>query len=144
MELADLKKEDVVLDAYSGIGTIGLIAAKYAQKTISVELVPEAVKDSIENAKRNGIRKFEAHEDDATSFIQKYAKLGMKVDVLFTYKDKILSSSGILTQGENVNKYLSNRSNVVDVRPNVRKLDFPNKELLNETGSIVMVTIKGK
>lgn len=67
----------------------------------------------------------------------------LKVDVLFTYKDKILASSGTLTQGENVNKYLSNRSNVVDVRPNVRKLDFPNKELLNETGSIIMVTIKG-
>ena len=67
----------------------------------------------------------------------------LKVDVLYTYKDKILASSGILTQGENVNKYLSNRANVVDVRPNVRKLDFPNKELLNETGSIVMVTIKG-
>lgn len=67
----------------------------------------------------------------------------LKVDVLLTYKDKILASSGILTQGENVNKYLSNRANVVDVRPNVRKLDFPNKELLNETGSIVMVTIKG-
>lgn len=69
--------------------------------------------------------------------------VSLRVDVLFTYKDKILSSSGILTQGENVNKYLSNRNNVVDVRPNVRKLDFPNKELLNETGSIVMVTIKG-
>lgn len=67
----------------------------------------------------------------------------LKVDVLLTYKDKILASSGTLTQGENVNKYLSNRANVVDVRPNVRKLDFPNKELLNETGSIVMVTIKG-
>lgn len=67
----------------------------------------------------------------------------LKVDVLFTYKDKILASSGTLTQGENVNKYLSNRTNVVDVRPNVRKIDFPNKEILNETGSIVMVTIKG-
>lgn len=67
----------------------------------------------------------------------------LKVDVLFTYKDKILASSATLTQGENVNKYLSNRANVVDVRPNVRKLDFPNKELLNETGSIVMITIKG-
>ncbi|HBN00364.1 MAG TPA: 23S rRNA (uracil(1939)-C(5))-methyltransferase RlmD [Firmicutes bacterium] len=83
MEFADLKETDVVLDAYSGIGTIGLIAAKNAQKSIGVELVPEAVKDSIENAKRNEIRNFEAHEDDATSFIQKYAKLGMKVDVLF-------------------------------------------------------------
>lgn len=67
----------------------------------------------------------------------------LRVDVLFTYKDIILNSTATLTKSENGNKYLSNRSNVVDVRPNIRKFDFPNKELLNETGSIVMVTIKG-
>ena len=67
----------------------------------------------------------------------------LRVDVLQTYKEKILASSATLTKGTNVNKYLSNRSNVVDVRPNIRKLDFPNKELINETGSIIMVTIKG-
>lgn len=67
----------------------------------------------------------------------------LKVDVLYTYKEKILTSSATLTKGENVNKYVSNRSNVVDLRPNIRKVDFPNKELLNETGSIIMVTIKG-
>lgn len=67
----------------------------------------------------------------------------LRVDVLQTYKEKILASSATLTKGANVNKYLSNRSNVVDVRPNIRKLDFPNKEIINETGSIIMVTIKG-
>ncbi len=67
----------------------------------------------------------------------------LDIDVLMTYKDKILSSSGTLTKGENTNKYLSNRTNVVDVRPNIRKLDFPNKNLINEKGSIIMVTIKG-
>lgn len=67
----------------------------------------------------------------------------LKVDVLFTYKDKILASSATLIKGENVNNYVSNRSNIVDLRPNIRKVDFPNKELLNETGSIIMVTIKG-
>lgn len=67
----------------------------------------------------------------------------LRVDVLQTYKEKILASSATLTKGTNVNKYLSNRSNVVDVRPNIRKLDFPNKELINDTGSIIMVTIKG-
>lgn len=67
----------------------------------------------------------------------------LRVDVLQTYKDEILASSATLTKSENGNKYLSNRSNVVDVRPNFRKLDFPNKELINETGSIIMVTIKG-
>ena len=67
----------------------------------------------------------------------------LRVDVLFTYKDKILNTVATLTKGENGNKYLSNRNNVVDVRPNIRKLDFPNKGLLNETGNIIMVTIKG-
>lgn len=67
----------------------------------------------------------------------------LRVDVLQTYKEKILASSATLTRGTNVNKYLSNRSNVVDVRPKFRKLYFPNKELINETGSIIMVTIKG-
>ena len=67
----------------------------------------------------------------------------LSVDVLFTYKDIILNSIATLTKGENGNKYLSNRSNVVDVRPNIRKIDFPNKDILNETGSIIMVTIKG-
>ena len=67
----------------------------------------------------------------------------LRVDVLQTYKEKILASSATLTKSENGNKYLSNRSNVVDVRPQIRKLDFPNKNLINETGSIIMVTIKG-
>lgn len=67
----------------------------------------------------------------------------LRVDVLQTYKEKILASSATLAKGENVNKYLSNRSNVVDVRPNIRKLDFPNKKLINDTGSIIMITIKG-
>lgn len=67
----------------------------------------------------------------------------LRVDVLQTYKEKILASSATLTKGTTINNYLSNRSNVVDVRPNFRKLDFPNKELINETGSIIVVTIKG-
>lgn len=67
----------------------------------------------------------------------------LRVDVLQTYKKNILASNATLTKGTNVNKYLSNRSNVVDVRPQIRKLDFPNKNLINETGSIIMITIKG-
>ena len=72
-----------------------------------------------------------------------FCTVRLSVDVLFTYKDIILNSTATLTKSENGNKYLSNRSNVVDVRPNIRKLNFPNNGLLNETGSIIMVTIKG-
>ena len=67
----------------------------------------------------------------------------LRVDVLFTYKDIILNSTATLTKSENGNKYLSNRSNVFDVRPNIQKVDFPNKNLLNTEGQIIMVTIKG-
>lgn len=68
----------------------------------------------------------------------------LRVDVLFTYKDIILNSTATLTKSENGNKYLSNRSNVFDVRPNIKKVDFPNKNLLNSDGQIIMITIKGK
>ncbi len=83
MELAQLKKDDIVLDAYSGIGTIGLTAARSVKKVISVELVHEAVLDSIENAKRNNIVNFEEFEDDATHFMVEFAKKKGCVDVLF-------------------------------------------------------------
>lgn len=67
----------------------------------------------------------------------------LHVDVLFTYKDKILATGATLIKSENGNKYLSNRNNVYDVRPNIKKVDFPNQNLLNRDGQIIMVTIKG-
>ena len=75
---------DIVFDAYSGIGTIGLIASKKAKKVISVELEKEAYKNAISNAKRNNINNFEAYNDDATKFILEYVKdKNNKIDVLF-------------------------------------------------------------
>ena len=65
------------------------------------------------------------------------------VDVLQTFKDSIKKLSGTLIQGENTDNYLSVRNEVYDVRPQVKRLDFPNTGLFNETGSIIMVTIKG-
>ena len=67
----------------------------------------------------------------------------LRVDVLFTYKDIILNSSATLVKGDNVNKFVSNRNNVYDVRPKTKKINFPNTGLLNETGTVVMITLKG-
>lgn len=67
----------------------------------------------------------------------------LRVDVLFTYKDIILNSSATLVKGDNVNKFVSNRNNVYDVRPKTTRIDFPNTGLLNETGTVVMITLKG-
>lgn len=67
----------------------------------------------------------------------------LRVDVLFTYKDIILNSSATLVKGGNANKFVSNRNNVYDVRPKTKKINFPNTGLLDETGTIVMITLKG-
>ena len=83
MEMAHLTGKEVVFDAYSGIGTIGLIASKNAKHVISVELVPQAVRDGISNAKRNGIQNIQMICDDASAFMVRMARQGEKVDVLF-------------------------------------------------------------
>ena len=72
LDLIDIKKNQVVLDAYSGVGTIGLIASKNAKKVISVEIVKDAHKNAIENAKRNNVNNIEFHCGDAGEFINSY------------------------------------------------------------------------
>jgi 23S rRNA (uracil1939-C5)-methyltransferase len=72
LNLVTPNKEEVVLDAYSGVGTIGLIAARNANRVISVEINKFAHKNAIENAKRNNIDNIEFACDDAGKFISKY------------------------------------------------------------------------
>ena len=55
IEYANLSKDEVVFDAYCGIGTISLIAAKKVQKVIGVEIVKDAIIDAKKNAKLNNI-----------------------------------------------------------------------------------------
>ena len=71
LNLIDFSKKETVLDAYSGVGTIGLIAAKNAKKVISVEINKSAHKNAIENAKRNNVNNIEFICDDAGQYISK-------------------------------------------------------------------------
>ena len=72
INLINSDKNQVVLDAYSGVGTIGLIASRNAKKVISVEIVKDAVKNAIDNAKRNRVDNIEFHCGDAGEFINSY------------------------------------------------------------------------
>ena len=83
MDFANLTENDIVFDAYSGIGTIGLIASKNVKEVISVELVKEAVRDAVNNAKVNHVTNFLAYCDDATKFMVNMAREHRPVDVLF-------------------------------------------------------------
>ena len=79
LNLIDFSKKEVVLDAYSGVGTIGLIAAKNAKRVISVEINKSAHKNAIENAKRNNINNIEFLCADAGEYI---STSGEDIDIL--------------------------------------------------------------
>lgn len=85
MEYAGLTGKETVVDAYCGIGTIGLIAAGMAKEVISVELNQDAVRDAIVNARRNQIRNVRFYHADAGKFMVDMAveKGRGKVDVVF-------------------------------------------------------------
>ena len=76
-----IEKNDTVIDAYCGIGTIGIVASKKAGKVIGVELNSEAVSDAKINASINNIKNVTFVNADAGDFLVEYAK-NAKADVV--------------------------------------------------------------
>ena len=79
---ANLSKDDVLLDAYAGVGTIGLICADKVKKVYSVEIVKDAVKCGKDNAKYNNISNVVFVNDDATKYINELAQRKEHIDVI--------------------------------------------------------------
>lgn len=83
MEYAALTGHETVVDAYCGTGTIGLIASDRAKRVIGVELNADAVRDAVDNAKRNGVKNISFYKNDAGKFLVEMAEQQAKADVLF-------------------------------------------------------------
>ncbi len=79
---AEITREDTVLDLYCGVGTITLCMAKAAGSVIGVEVIPQAVEDARENAKRNGIENAEFFCGDAGEAALALEAKGVKADVV--------------------------------------------------------------
>jgi 23S rRNA (uracil1939-C5)-methyltransferase len=82
IQQAQISKSDTVLDLYCGVGTITLCLAKAAGKVIGVEVIPQAVEDAKDNAKRNGIENAEFFCGDAGQAALELEKQGVRPDVV--------------------------------------------------------------
>lgn len=82
IDYAEILPQDVVLDAYCGTGTIGIIASKSAKKIIGVELNADAVSDAHTNAEINNVKNIEFICADAGEFMVEAANAGEKIDVV--------------------------------------------------------------
>ena len=79
IQKADLKPDDVVIDAYSGIGTIGLSVAKHVKAVRGMEVIEPAVEDANANAKLNGITNAEYVVGKAEEVMPRWAMSGLMV-----------------------------------------------------------------
>lgn len=82
LDMAHLQPTDRVLDAYCGVGTIGIVAAKQAGEVVGVELNGDAVRDARVNARRNGLTNIAFVEADAGEYMVELAQSGESVDVV--------------------------------------------------------------
>jgi len=82
LEYADLQGDEVVFDAYCGIGTISLFLSKMARKVYGVEIVPQAIDNAKENAKLNGIRNAAFIVGESETVIPEMYGRGIKADVI--------------------------------------------------------------
>lgn len=82
IEFAALQKEDTVIDAYSGIGTIGLSLADKVKEVYGMELVPEAIEDAQFNALTNKIENAHYEVGKAETVMKKWQDKGVKPSVI--------------------------------------------------------------
>lgn len=82
IDMAQLTGKESVLDAYCGVGTIGLAAASQAGRVTGVELNPAAARDASGNARRNNVRNARFFAGDAGEFLRDAAAGGEPFDVV--------------------------------------------------------------
>ncbi len=83
IDFAQLKADDVVIDAYCGIGTIGLSFAENVKHVYGVEVVPQAIEDAQYNAKINGAENVTYQIGKAEKVMKQWEQLGIQPDVVF-------------------------------------------------------------
>lgn len=82
LEYANIGPDDIVIDAYCGIGTISLFLAQKAKKVYGVEIIPEAVDDANKNAELNGMTNVEFIVGAAEKVMPWWTAQGLRPDVI--------------------------------------------------------------
>lgn len=78
----DLQKDETLVDAYCGVGTIGLSLAKDAKEVRGMDTIPEAIADAKENAIKMGFDHVRYEVGKAESLLPLWLKRGFKPDAL--------------------------------------------------------------
>lgn len=81
-EALALQPNETLVDAYCGVGTIGLYVGKNAREIRGMDIVPEAIEDAKKNAKSSGISNVEYEVGTAKKWFAKWSENGFIPDAL--------------------------------------------------------------
>jgi len=81
-EYLELEGNEILIDAYCGVGTIGMTLAKYANMVYGVENNKQSVINAKNNAYENKIKNIRFECADATDYLVELAKEKIHVDAL--------------------------------------------------------------
>ncbi|NLM67665.1 MAG: 23S rRNA (uracil(1939)-C(5))-methyltransferase RlmD [Enterococcus sp.] len=78
----DLAPNETLVDAYCGVGTIGLSLAHQAKEVRGMDIIPQAIEDAKNNAKNKGFHNTKYEVGTAEELIPKWLKAGFKPDAI--------------------------------------------------------------
>lgn len=84
LNLADLHPDDKLIDAYCGVGTLGLLAAKDVASVRGIENAQVTIEDARANAKKNKIDNITFYNGSVEQILARFAKNGENTDVIIT------------------------------------------------------------
>lgn len=82
LEYAGLTGRELAVDLYCGAGTITQVLARRARHVIGGEIVPEAIRDAEDSARRNGVENVEFLCGDASQLAAELRQRGLRPDVI--------------------------------------------------------------
>lgn len=82
IDYAELTGEELVIDAYCGIGTMTIALAEKAKEVHGIEIVPPAIENANENKEINNIENVSFQVGAAENVMMEYAEEGRHVDVV--------------------------------------------------------------
>jgi len=82
LDYGEFTKDETVIDAYCGMGTIGMVVSPYVKQVIGVESNKQSVINGVENLRLNHLNNLQLINDDATLFLEKTAKTDRPVDAI--------------------------------------------------------------
>ena len=82
LKYLDLTPDQILIDAYSGVGTLGILAADRVKQVVGIETIPEAVKDAQHNVELNHIKNADYIQGSVEKVLPELQNSGVSIDAL--------------------------------------------------------------